>query len=214
MTKTIIVTDKCRDPPTSISPGDLTIRRKCRGDCNSYIMPLSKQMNMASHTIKQRANPHCQTREIIKNVVKCQSRQCKPLHFDDANNTDRTTPFPTRSNHEYLQDKLELRSKKEGNTLGKDCACLNNDNTTRPFSENGIEKNTPANLRTQHIRRRNTIYYKDSAVSGASRIDMLKNLVANRGRRRGDDCCNPKSNTNKKSCCKENVKRGHIRFRR
>ena len=61
---------------------------------------------MASHTIRQRANPHCQTRVIIQNVD-CNSK-CEPFHFDDANNANRTTPFPTRSNREYLQDKLEL----------------------------------------------------------------------------------------------------------
>ena len=206
-----IQTKNCKDLITNNSR-DIATRRSCGDNCNSYIRPLSKQMNMASHTIRQRANPHCQTRVIIQNVD-CNSK-CEPFHFDDANNANRTTPFPTRSNREYLQDKLELRRNITGNTLSKDCNCIDTNNTTRPLDPNGNLKSTPVNLRTQHIQKRNTKYYKDSAVSGASRIDMLKNLMKNKGHRNGSNCCNPNSIKDKEVCCKQTVKRGCIRFRR
>lgn len=171
----------------------LVTLRSCGGDpaCASHIMPVSRQMNFASHTTRKRANERRITR-IIQNNRK--QNLCNPRTINDIR-VDTNLLIPQRTNREFIRDTIF------------------NSNKCQPNCNIGIDIGSN-NLRTQSVRRRNTHYFKDSAVPASTRIDRLKAELSGKT----EKCC-PSINSNKQEsyCSKSCSKRQpnpFLRFRR
>lgn len=196
----LIITDTAKDDGnccnTDFNDKELVTLRSCGSDtaCATHVMPVSRQMNFASHTIKQRANERKVTK-LIKNDCKqnlCRSggRTINAIKDDKQSNL----LIPQRTNREYIRD----------NTFKNNSYC-----TKPPDCNVGSDKGS-TNLRTQHVRRRNSKYFKDSAVSASSRIDRLKAEHS----RKIETCC-PVVNSNKEEiCCPKKQPNPFLRFKR
>ena len=189
--KTIDTVKDCCNP--DFNDKQLVTLRSCGSDpaCATHVMPVSRQMNFASHTIKQRANERKTTKLIVNDCKQdlCRSGGRTINHIKEDINSKLL--IPQRSNREYIRDNIFKN--------GSYC--------TKPDCKIGVDKGS-TNLRTHNVRRRNDKYFKDSAVSGSSRIDRLKAELS------GKDCC-PIINSNKQEiCCQKRQPNPFLRFKR
>lgn len=167
----------------------LVTLRSCGSDpeCATHVMPVSRQMNFASHTIKQKANERKITRLIVD---RCKQKLCRSINH--INDNQENLLVPQRTNRKYIRD-----------NIFKNSSYCNKS----PDCKIGVDRGS-TNLRTQNVRRRNNNYFKDSAVSGSSRIDRLKAELS------GKDCC-PIINSNKQEiCCQKRQPNPFLRFKR
>lgn len=173
----------------------LVTLRSCGDDpaCASHVMPVSRQMNFASHTIKQKANERKVTKLIVNN---CKQDVCHDSSGGiNAIIKDPTLLVPQRTNREYIRD----------NTFKSSTYCESECNI--------VDKDKGStNLRTQNVRRRNSKYFTDSAVSASTRIDRLK--AEHSGKIR--ECCpNNQPNPDKQErCCSKDQPKHFLRFKR
>lgn len=196
---TIITIDTAKDDRkccnSDFNDKELVTLRSCGNDtaCATHIMPISRQMNFASHTTKQRANERKTTKIIVNN---CEQDLCQNNNHTIngiKNNTTQNLLLPQRSNREYIRDKIF-----KNNTYCSTTDC-----------NVGQDKGSK-NLRTQHVRKRNADYFKDSAVSASTRIDRLKAQHS----RKITGCCPSINSDKEEQCCSKNQPNPFLRFRR
>ena len=144
-------------------------------------------MNFASHTTRKRANERRITRLIQNN---CKQNLCNSRTINDIR-VDTNLLIPQRTNREFIRDTIF-----NGNTCQPNCN-IGND----------IGSN---NLRTQSVRRRNTHYFKDSAVPASTRIDRLKAELSGKT----ENCCLNINSNKQEECCSKRQPNPFLRFRR
>jgi hypothetical protein len=175
----------------------LVTLRSCGSNpvCATHVMPVSRQMNFASHTIKQKANERKFTKLIVNDCKQYLCRSSGRTINDIKEETEQNLLIPQRTNREYIRDNIFKNS-----SYCSDQGC----------NIGGVDK-VSTNLRTQNVRRRNIKYFKDSAVSASSRIDRLKAELS----RKDNSCCPPSINPNKQEiCCPKKQPNQFLRFKR
>ena len=197
---TIITIDPIKDNgeccKSEFNDKELVTLRSCGSDpaCATRVMPVSRQMNFASHTIKQRANERKSTKLIVNNCKQDLCRNGRRTIDAIKDGTQENLLVPQRTNREYIRDNIF-----KNGSYCSDQGC-----------NIGVGKGS-TNLRTQNVRRRNSKYFKDSAVSGSSRIDRLKAELSGKDR----TCCPPSINPNKQEiCCPKKQPKQFLRFKR
>ena len=198
MTIKIIDTAKvdgtCCDSTSTFVDNKLVTLRSCGGDpaCASHIMPVSRQMNFASHTTRKRANERRITRLIQNNCKQnlCNSDTIRTIN-DIRVDTSQNLLIPQRTNREFIRDTIFNGNK-----------CQPNCNIGNDIGSN--------NLRTQSVRRRNTHYFKDSAVPASTRIDRLKAELSGKT----ENCCLNINSNKQENCCSKRQPNPFLRFRR
>ena len=187
---TIKIIDTAKDDGTccdsTFNDVSLVTLRSCGGDpaCASHIMPVSRQMNFASHTTRKRANERRITRLIKNNCQEnlCNSGSTRTIN-DIREGTNQKLLIPQRTNREFIRDTIF-----NGNKCQPDCN----------------------NLRTQSVRRRNAHYFKDSAVPASTRIDRLKAELSGKN----EKCCPSINSNKQETCCSKRQPNPFLRFRR
>ena len=191
--KTFDTVKDCCNP--DFNDKQLVTLRSCGSDpaCATHVMPVSRQMNFASHTIKQKANERKITKLIKNNCKQDLCRSGGRTINDIKEDIDSKLLIPQRSNREYIRDNIF-----KNGSYCSDQGC-----------NIGVGKRSTS-LRTQNLRRRNSKYFKDSAVSGSSRIDRLKAELSGKKQK----CC-PVINPNKQEiCCPKKQPNPILRFKR
>ena len=170
--KTFDTVKDCCNP--DFNDKELVTLRSCGSDpaCATHVMPVSRQMNFASHTIKQKANERKITK-LIKNNCKqdlCRSggRTINDIRSGLGGGRQQNLLTPQRTYREYIRDNIFKNS-----SYCSDQGC-----------KIGTGKGS-TDLRTQNIRRRNIKYFTDSAVPASTRIEQLKVELA----RKDINCC-------------------------
>ena len=154
---------------------ELVTLRSCGSDpaCATHVMPVSRQMNFASHTIKQRANERKSTKLIIndckQDLCHNSTRSISDIRSGLGGGTQQNLLTPQRTYREYIRDNIFKNSSYCSRLT--DCKIDTGKGST--------------DLRTQNIRRRNIKYFTDSAVPASTRIEQLKVELA----RKDINCC-------------------------